>query len=199
MRLLVAAILFLLIGKSTAQEIPTVEAFELVHVNNEVSIFFTIGKGYTCNGIDILRSIDGITFESIGDISGVCGSITSHISYSFVDSNPEINKTSFYKLNLGGLGFSETKSITVLSTTDLGYLLTPNPIQELGVLHFSNFNNELFEIQIVDLRGQVVQLSTTRGQNFTINTDNLSSGFYTFILRNESSSNIVRGKFEVTR
>ncbi len=199
MRLLVVAILFLLLGKSSAQEIPTVEEFELVHVNNEVSIFFTIGKGYTCNGIDILRSNDGITFESIGDISGVCGSITSPISYSFVDNQPIQNKTSYYKLNLGGLGFSETKSITVLSTTDIGYILTPNPIQESGVVHFSNVNNEMFEILIVDLSGHLVQLSTTRGQNITIKTDNLYNGFYTFVLRNESTSTIIRGKFEVMR
>ncbi len=199
MRLLVVAILFLLIGKSTAQEVPTVEAFELVHVNNEVSIFFTIGKGYTCNGIDILRSDDGLVFTPIGDISGVCGSITSPISYSFVDNQPIQNKTSYYKLNLGGLGFSETKSVTVLSTTDLGYLLTTNPLQESGVMHFSNVNNELFELHIVDLRGQLVQLSSTREQNLTIKSDNLSNGFYTFILRNESSSTVIRGKFEVMR
>jgi len=188
-----------LIGKGAAQEVPTVEAFELVHVNNEVSIFFTIGKGYTCNGIDILRSDDGVFFRPIGDISGVCGSITSPISYSFVDNQPIQNKTSYYKLNLGGLGFSETKSITVLSTTDLGYLLTPNPIQESGVVHFSNVNNELFEIQIIDLRGQLVQLSSTREQSITIKTNNLSNGFYTFVLRNESYSTVIRGKFEVMR
>jgi hypothetical protein len=199
MRLLVMTILFLLFGKSTAQEVPTVEAFELVQVNNEVSIFFTIGKGYTCNGIDILRSDDGVFFSPIGDISGVCGSITSPISYSFVDNQPIQNKTSYYKLNLGGLGFSETKSITVLSTTDLGYLLTPNPMQESGVVHFSNVNNELFEMQIVDLRGQLVQLSSTTEQNLTIITDNLSNGFYTFVLRNESSATVIRGKFEVMR
>jgi hypothetical protein len=199
MRLLVIAILFLLIEKSTAQEVPTVEAFELVHVNNEVSIFFTIGKGYTCNGIDILRSDDGVVFTPIGDISGVCGSITSPISYSFVDNQPIQNKMSYYKLNLGGLGFSDTKSIIVLSTTDLGYILTPNPLQESGVLHFSNVNNELFEMQIVDLRGQLVQLSSTREQNLTIKTDNLPIGFYTFVLRNESSSTVIRGKFEVIR
>jgi hypothetical protein len=199
MRLLVVAILFLLIGKSTAQEVPTVEAFELVHVNNEVSIFFTIGKGYTCNGIDILRSDDGLFFSPIGDISGVCGSITSPISYSFVDNQPIQNKTNYYKLNLGGLGFSETKSITVLSTTDLGYLLTPNPIQESGVLHFSNVNNEMFEILIVDLSGHLVQLTSTREQNLTIKTDNLPIGFYTFVLRNEISATVIRGKFEVMR
>jgi hypothetical protein len=192
-------ILFLLFGKGAAQEVPTVEAFELVQVNNEVSIFFTIGKGYTCNGIDIFRSDDGVFFSPIGDISGVCGSITSPISYSFVDNQPIQNKTSYYKLNLGGLGFSETKSITVLSTIDLGYLLTPNPIQESGVVHFSNVNNELIEIQIVDLRGQLVQLSSTREQNLTIKTNNLSNGFYTFVLRNESSSTVIRGKFEVMR
>ena len=72
--------------------------------------------------------MDKINFNQIGEISGICGSKFEKISYSFEHPNPIKNRINYYRLALGGLGFSDTISIEILDFK-YGYQVRPNPMK----------------------------------------------------------------------
>ena len=75
--------------------------FFLFQDNKQITLHWSIDSGPTCNGITILRSLDTLNFEVIGNILGVCGNITSSQIYYFTDTNPISSNYNFYKLRLG--------------------------------------------------------------------------------------------------
>jgi len=64
---------------------------------------------------EVERSLNGLTFETIGEVTGA-GNSTSTVNYSFVDDNPHAG-TSYYRLLQvdfdGASEYSDTKSVSV--------------------------------------------------------------------------------------
>lgn len=90
-----------------AQQVhPIVSGFSGINVRNTIRLNWTIIGGNTCNGTLIQRSSDGNTFETIGEIAGICGSPEVDVPYVFIDENPEANQTNYYRLELGSQGFT---------------------------------------------------------------------------------------------
>lgn len=89
-----------------------VTGFTAQQATNGVYLTFTLVKGNTCLDTEILRSADGVNFETVGIISGVCGSVTENVSYDFTDEKPLLNRDNYYQIFLRGLGYSEIIRIT---------------------------------------------------------------------------------------
>ena len=96
------------------QDVTFVSSFELLEVHDGIFINWQIDSGYTCQGVDILRSEDGVDFEEIGHISGVCGSLSKPVAYSFLDEHPISNSNNHYRLKLNGHGFTEILNLYYL-------------------------------------------------------------------------------------
>lgn len=111
------SLIFLLVslkGISTlhAQQLPYLNTFSATETNGQVYLNWIIASGNTCDGVRVYRSADGIEYNQIGDIGGICGSPYSAVSYEFWDTMPLLNRISYYKLELGNLGFSHIEVLT---------------------------------------------------------------------------------------
>ena len=79
-------------GLSISQTI--LDDFALDLNQGKVLLAWTIKSGNVCNGIQIYRSPteDSLNFELIEDIQGVCGDLSSPVTYTFTDEHPKQNQ-----------------------------------------------------------------------------------------------------------
>lgn len=180
-RKLFLSLLFVIYGLiSLGQPHPLLVSFKGVKTENGVQLNWTFKGGSQCEGTKIFRSTDRMQFAEIGDIPGVCGAPDSEISYVFLDENPIVNASNYYRLELGNQGYTEIVSVEFKSFNSDGYLLSPNPVQSSAVVCFENptfdqFRFLLFNvsgIQVVDVEGNTDRIS--------ISADHLQSGLYFF-------------------
>ncbi len=167
--------------------------------NGNVLLSWTIKEGNTCNGTTIYRSTDSLNFVEIGDIQGVCGNLGIPTNYTFVDYQPEQNKKNYYRLDLGGIEISPIVSIEVIDISNQGFYLRPNPIVDQGRLFFSNSLNQEHRIWIYDALGRI-RLSITTMENYIdIKANELSNGYFYFLISNTSTLTEVTGSFIIVQ
>lgn len=167
-----------LLSSSSAQDVILAD-FYLLQRNTEVSLHWTIDRGPTCAGITILRSSDSIVYLEVGNIGGICGSSSSAIQYSFTDSNPLLNQTNYYKLQLGFTQFSDPQAIYVGYTEPGKLIVKPNPTSRNVSIEFNNDTNDTFELVILNSSGETVLLKKdVSGNEILLNTTNWSVGVY---------------------
>ena len=123
---------------SFAQYHPILDNFIAIVSNEKIYLHWTITSGSTCNGMKVFRSTDTLNFTEIEDISGICGSTTTPVSYNYSDYAPIPNKTNYYRLELGVLGPSKYVSAEFIKPQNDNYLIRPNPVTESATLFFKN-------------------------------------------------------------
>jgi hypothetical protein len=149
-------------------------------LDETVFLRWTISAGNTCNDTYVERSTDGISYDRIGLIGGICGSPDQSITYEFTDTLPLFNRKSFYRLELGYYGYSSPQTVEIKRYNDQGFLLAPNPFRDLATLSFTNETGEEFKLIITDMQGRVVEEKKTAGKDFTIKILGLPAGIYFF-------------------
>jgi hypothetical protein len=149
-------------------------------IDETVFLRWTISAGNSCQDTYVERSVDGIAFERIGIIGGICGSPDQAMTYEFTDSLPLINRVLYYRLELGYYGYTSPLSVEIKRLGDQGYLLAPNPFSISTRLAFKNDNEDELELIINDMQGRIVQEMMTIGDEFIIPGLNLNSGLYFF-------------------
>ncbi|MFN5417407.1 MAG: T9SS type A sorting domain-containing protein [Flavobacteriia bacterium] len=132
---------------------------------------------------NILRSNDGITFETIGKVKAA-GNSSITTNYSFLDESPR-NGINYYKLKQVDFNgeFIETEIIQLVnSLKNDELLLSPNPASKSLDLSFNSEKNSSVLIQIIDSKGSVVeqieQKSLVGINTLKINVDKYSFGIY---------------------
>ncbi len=151
--------------------------------NKNVLLNWSISQGNTCNGIDVFRSIDGVNYTKIGDIEGICGSASEEIDYSFTDLFPVQNSFNFYRLGLGGLGFSYNVKIEIIEIAVNSYQIRPNPVSMDAVLLFKNDASKPAKLKVFNSFGETVSEMVTNESEFNIGEfTELPGGVYRFIL-----------------
>jgi len=183
----------------TAQEGIVQLRFSAAESNGKVFLDWTMNFGETCNGIDIARSSDSLNFTSIGGIQGICGSPTDSVRYSFLDESTVANKTNYYRLFMGNLGFSQVVSVEVTDLEGKSSQVRPNPISNTGRIEFSNDRNRNHTLEILSRSGQIENRLTTREEFFTLDASSLKDGFYIFRILDENSSLISAGKLVILK
>jgi len=169
----------------------SLSVFLVVQQGEEVFLRWTIEAGNTCQGTRIERSDDGLSFEAIGEIPGVCGSPNQPISYDYTDEEPLRNRTNYYRLEMGALGYTSVVAVDFIILNNEGYSLQPNPVTSTSKLLYENPDNEDARICIFDSRGRQVMEYITREDHIYIDRNLLDSGNYIFkILINNSSRTV---------
>lgn len=161
--------------------------FSVLQLGEGVRIDVTLQAGFTCNGIQLLRSADSVQFETIGLIGGVCGSTTEEVSYDFFDPQPLDGRKHFYSLLLGGRIPSEVLSIRLLDFNKIGFVMGPNPARELLQLRWQNEAEQLHYITLLNSHGQPLFNWEHRGSESELRLPALPAGIYFIHLRNSSS------------
>jgi hypothetical protein len=173
-----------------------VEVFTISEFNKNVLLSWTISEGSTCNGIDVFRSIDGVNYIKIGDIEGICGSNTESIDYNFTDMFPEKNTFNYYRLGLGGLGYTYSVKINIIDIAVNSYQVRPQPINVDALLLFNNDSVKEAELKIYNAQGELVLQKVTNKSKFELRELSSSpSGLYLFTLKLNDKE--IKGKIEV--
>ena len=189
--------LFLLLLVSfgfTAKSQSILSDFDIDLSEGKVLLAWTIKSGNVCNGMQILRSKDSISFVMIEDIQGVCGNLSSSVSYTFTDQTPILNTTNYYKINFGGQQESHVLGIEVINVINNSYLLKPNPVSGASDLYFQNDNQNEMVLKVFDDFGDVIYLDQTYSNKFVFDSTSFSSGIYYFSLENQKTRNVINGK-----
>lgn len=196
--------LIVLIGKffmfpivSHAQSEDFLESFEVSQINGKVFLSWTIRAGFVCVGVDVLRATDNSNFILIGGVEGVCGNMTLPSKYSFTDNNPVLNSTNYYKLNMGGEGFSQTISVDLFDFNEKGYLIIPHPVSNMSKIHFRNDAALQTTLNMYSSTGALIYSERTNLNYFEVKTAALEIGEYLFSLSSELSTELIVGKLIV--
>lgn len=187
--------LFVLNTSVFAQD--AVSHFKAEKFNETVYLTWTIKQGFTCNGVDVLRSTDSINFAKIGDIEGICGSSAEEIEYDFTDISPEKNARNFYRLSLGGLSFSQVISIHVVDIPANHYLVVPNPLTEKAGILFENSTFALCRLTVFSPDGSPVFEAATTGESFVLRKEDYEKGVYFFRISYDNNKEAITGRFLV--
>lgn len=171
--------------------------FSATEFNGKVLLTWSITQGNTCNGILILHGTDTLNYSQIGSIEGICGSTAEVIKYQFTDVSPNVNQTNYYRLSLGGIGFSYPVSVDVIDAGNEQYIVTPNPVFDESELIFNNENQEEVTITFFNVRGEIVDETTTSQQSITIKQEKFKQGVYFFVLKSDGAMPSFSGKFSV--
>jgi hypothetical protein len=182
---------------SLGQNEDVIGKLSAVQFNGKILLSWNIQKGYTCNGITIERSLDSLNFEPVGSIEGVCGSATAVVEYDFTDISPELNSINYYRLLLGGVGYSWVVSENIIDISSNGFVMAPNPVENQAVLYFENGAQLGYNFKIINAQGVVVHSEVISTDEIDVDVHAYQSGIYFFLLEGIESSTILRGKFLV--
>ena len=185
-----------ILSNSNAQDTIILDGFVGVPQSQQIQLRWVISAGQTCNGTFIERSSDNLHWVNIGDIPGVCGSSSTPVPYNFIDSSPIGNSINFYRLELGGQGFSPVVSVPFYDFTSKGYVLMPNPVSGTAMLYFGTSETEAFDISVFDISGKLVQKVSGNGGNSRVDVSHLMPALYFFIIERKGKSKVV-GKLVV--
>lgn len=169
-------------------------AFDAVLIGTDAQLDWSTGSELNNSHFEIERSVDGILFEKIGNVSGR-GSATSVQQYDFLDL--QIAKSGlpyvFYRLRQidfdGGYSLSP---VVQLALSDLPVLLlegNPNPFTRELTIRYVNSDETPFTLSILNSLGQEVWTAGMEGQKGTlpINIETWSNGVYFLSAENEAN------------
>ncbi len=176
---------------------PILDDLDVFEVSGKVFISVTISSGNTCNGITVERSTDSLIYNEVGSVAGVCGSSSTPVTYNFTDEKPVKNKKSYYRVELGGNGFTDVISILVIDTKEFGFQVRPNPANEKAIIYFENPQQDQFELVVYDFLGAKILVKTTTNNSFELNTSNYNKGFYVFSISQAHDQQKTIGKLMV--
>lgn len=200
MKLFSAVLIFLLIVQASpvfAQNEDIVLNFSATEFNGKVLLSWSITQGNTCNGISIFRGSDTTSFVQISSIDGICGSTAETIKYQFTDLQPAVNASNYYRLSLGGIGYSYLVKVEVFDAGEQAYLLQPNPLMDESQLIFDNENQERIAITFFDQSGKFIRTLHTTEQMVTLRRADFGEGVYFFQLKSETKETTIEGKLLV--
>jgi len=162
-------------------------------LDDQVRLSWAIFGGSSCEGIIIQRSIDGVVFETIGDIAGICGSPDADVPYTFTDESPLQNQINYYRLELGSQGYSTPVSVNFVLLNDQGYNLRLNSGQKSVSIVFPNTGRDIADVELFDIMGRRIHYNQTSESYTTIPLTSLPAGIYIF--RISSNEKLISGKF----
>lgn len=177
-----------------AQEHPIIAAYTLTEFDGGIRIEWTIQGGSTCNGQDVERSTDGVTFTQVHRIEGICGSTSDPVPYDWIDNAPPEFSTVYYRIKLGFDGYTSVKSIVFDQLTTSDQRFFPSPMTDEATLALNIQTSASFDLEISDSRGRAVfQRSAVQGNSIVFTLPGVATGTYSY--RAMSGSRVFTGQF----
>ncbi len=147
--------------------------------NNHIVLNWITANELNNKGYYLQRSIDGINYTNITFVNGKGNSGTDN-SYYHYDYTAQPNVLYYYRLQQvdvdGRISYSSTAQ-AIISKKEGGIKIYPNPattnLQLIGNSAYKNAG-----VQILNSKGQVVQIATLTNTNTNLNIAGLPSGIY---------------------
>ena len=193
----ISILLFTLLGSvlnGTAQEHPFVHHYQLTELSGAISIEWALSGGSSCDGQDVERSTDGLTFTPVHRIFGICGDPTVTIPFSWLDASPPEFSIVYYRLKFGFDGYSSVKKVEYdqLETSEQRFF--PSPTLGEATLLINVSVGDQVDVAIHAMNGrQVMEMRNLVGPRITLQLEGLQGGTYTY--RALSGDRFFTGKF----
>jgi hypothetical protein len=165
---------------------PILRNFSGQVANNTIRLSWAIKGGNTCEGTKIQRSGDGLFFETVGEIGGVCGSPDFDVPYTFTDSVPLRNQKNYYRLELGTHGFSAAVSFFFVPLNEQSYNVIYDPAARTAMIYFDNRQNEEIIFYLITTNGRLITKETTHDEVLNFNFQGFSAGVYLLNVQSET-------------
>ena len=137
--------------------------------------------GASCQGVQLQRSSDSQFFAVISEIQGVCGGSEFVEHYTIVDHSPLEYSTNYYRLNLGGEGLTETRSIDFVRLEN-DYRVYPQPSSDWAVLKYENPTESVYSFSLYSPAGTLIYNQSVSSSELFIDLNGYANGCYTFQL-----------------
>lgn len=158
--------------------------FEAVPQSNEVDLEWVIVAGNSCVNTYITRSLDGIDFDTVGTIAGLCGDDDEDLLYAYTDTAPTVNRVNYYRIQFGNVARSTVLPVEVIDLTKQSYQLVYDPALAKYTLYFSNPGRNEVTLETYAYNGQRLSQQVTTRNQFTWPATE-QKGFRLFVLRSE--------------
>lgn len=150
---------------------PILRYFTATLNSDEVRLSWVITGGNTCSGIRIQRSDDGQSFQTIGEIDGICGSPDVDVPYVFVDDDPSPDQINVYRLELGTQGYSAVRLVEYVPLNEDGYNLRYDMVTKQAIVFFENNLNDRIDFSLYSITGSKVAGGFTNSNQIQLNLD----------------------------
>ena len=158
--------------------------FEAVPQSNEVDLEWVIVAGNSCVNTYITRSVDGVDFDTVGTIAGLCGDDDEDIFYAYTDTAPVVNRVNYYRIQFGNVARSTILPVEVIDLTKQSYQLVYDPALAQYTLYFSNPGRAEVTLETYTYSGQRLSQQVTTRNQFSWPAME-QQGFRLFVLRSE--------------
>jgi len=172
----------------------TMGRFSAQRYQDQIVLSWDIKAGSFCNGIDIERSTDGIAFERVGDIAGICGDPDFDVSYQHVDEAPAANAVNYYRLLLGNQDYSDTVFVQFIQF-DAEWKVFPTPAKSTSILALKSPPSGAYTVKFWDNHGRLVhQEMNAYGEQMSLAALSLQAGTYHFSIE-QNNTRLLSGSF----
>lgn len=167
---------------ASAQEHPFLADHQLTELEGGIRIDWTILGGSTCDGQEVERSNDGLSFSAVHRIDGPCGDPFIPRSYGWFDPAPPEFSTVFYRVKLGFDGYSSVKSVRFDQLVTNDQLFFPNPANDQATLVLNLPASSRVDLQVFDAEGRlVIERKNHPGPLFDLELEALGTGLFTYL------------------
>ena len=170
----------------------TLISFDAKPADNIVQLSWQTASETNSKYFEVLRSSDGIVFNSIGNVTAFGNSTAQH-QYSFNDNSPS-KGVNYYRLREvnedGSFVYSRTISVSFNGATL--FTLYPNPAVDAIHLRFSS--SATSTVTVFDMNGKALlqKIIPDGSSSQNINVSHLAAGIYTVVLQQNKQKQIVR-------
>jgi hypothetical protein len=163
-------------------------------LDGRVQVDWTMQGGSTCDGSQVLRSTDGVAFEVIHRIDGICGDPILDVPFGYRDDDPPELSRIYYRINLGLEGQSSIKSVDFAQLTESQQRFFPVPVANSATLLLNVPGSARVDLRILDASGrQVWQGTGLAGPRHQLDLAFLRPGVHLYVA--ESGGRQFRGRF----
>ncbi len=179
------------------QNAPELSDYTATFTHGNVLVNWTIKSGNTCNGARLFHSSDSVHYQLIHEVFGVCGNITEEEHYFFLHTQPGLNQSNYYRLELGtDQNFWITRLFVPLEAQN-ALNIWPSPARETVFAGWENPTYEMHLLRLMDAQGRILYESSTRESFFSTALNGYPSGIYYMTLQKEGERKIHFQKFAV--
>ncbi len=183
---------------SIAQEHPFIASYTLTEFDGGIRLDWTIQGGSTCNGQDVERSTDGVSFTNVHRIEGICGSTGAAVPYDWFDNAPPEFSTVYYRVKLGLDGYTSIKSVVFDQLTTSDQRFFPSPMTGEATLVVNVRSLATIDVRIWSSNGQLVfERIGASGPSVPIFMPDEPAGVYLY--QAESDGRLFVGRFVKAR
>lgn len=166
-----------------SEEHPFIARFTLTELEGRVVVAWTMQGGSTCDGSEVERSTDGITFSRVHRLDGICGDAALDVPFTWTDLAPPELSTLYYRIKLGlNDGYSSVRSIRYDQLHSADIRVFPVPSAGPVTVVVNSGAGTSLELRVFGADGRVViERSGLTGRRHELDLSGISPGAYRMV------------------